>query len=167
MSQSRHDMPADATMQAIMAALRSCYGNLDDPDFRTVTAALRRDPHRPLIDALRLRGIEVAETTDLNDDVSTQLVASQAGDHAALELSAVGPFAIVRHLGADGRSRWVVQPGEALTPLTAFIVTAVARAGFDLLDRSTVSRRIRMRRADGETEATLYQALFTDTDRIP
>jgi hypothetical protein len=36
-----------------------------------------------------------------------------------------------------------------------------------LLDRNTATRVIKMNRADGTTEATLYQALFTDSDRIP
>ena len=38
---------------------------------------------------------------------------------------------------------------------------------FQLLDRQLVSRTIRMNWYDGSEEVTIYQALFTDTDRIP
>lgn len=111
--------------------------------------------------------IDITETTDPNDDVSVQLVANRDGDCVALELSAVGPFAIVRYLDVDGRSYWVTRPDDAPPPLTNLVVTTVERAGLQLLGRTTVTRMTRMQRADGNPEATLYQVLFTDSDIVP
>jgi len=116
---------------------------------------------------LKSSGITITETTDLNDDVSSQLIGEKDGDDVAIELSGVGPFAVVRLAGTDGNDKWVTRPEAAPTPLAAQVATAVQRAGFQLLDRATVTKRIRMCRADGTEEATLYRTLFTDTDVIP
>jgi hypothetical protein len=167
MSQPQHDTSDDTTMQAIMTALRSCYGSLDEPNFRKVVAILESDPYRPLIETLRSSGTEITESMDLNDDVAILLVVDQAGDQVGLWLSGVGPFAALVHQDAEGRYCWVIGPDHAPTPLAALVAAAVQHAGLQLLDRRMVTRKIRMQRFDGETEASLYQALFTDTDRIP
>lgn len=167
MSQPQHDTSDEATMQAIMTALRACYGNLEEPNYRKVTAILESDPYRPLIEELRSSGTEITESMDLNDDVAILLVVDQAKDQVGLWLSGVGPFAALVHQDAEGRYCWVTGPDGAPTPLAALVATIVQRADLQLLDRRTVSRKIRMQWYDGETEATLYQALFTDTDIIP
>ncbi len=123
--------------------------------------------HRQLVEDFRAKGVEITETTDQNDDVATHLAAGQGGDEVGLMLSGVGPFAALLHQDGNGRYCWVTRPDKAPTPLAALIATTVERAGFQLLNRDTVTRTIAMNRADGATEATLYQALFTDSDVIP
>jgi hypothetical protein len=163
MSQARQGGQNDATLGTIMAALRSSYGSLDNPNFRMVAAKLASDPYKPLIEKLRSGGIAITETTDPNDDVSTQLSLRMGGDQVALELSVVGAFAVLRHLEADGSYRWVMGPDDAPTPLARQVATAVQQAHLRLLDPPTAKRTITMNRA----KATLYQALFTDSDRVP
>lgn len=171
MSQAPNETPSDKssddTMQTIMAALQSSYGSLDDPNFHAINAAFLGGVHQHLIDTLRAKCSEVIETTDQNDDVSRQLVLSQDGVDVALGLSAVGPFATLHYLDTNGRSCWVDRQDDAPTPLAALVASAVEGAGLRLLDRDTVSWTIRMRQPDGTSTATLYQALFTDTDRVP
>jgi hypothetical protein len=162
MSQVQGDRSDEAIVQKIVHALRSCYGRLDDPTFEKVSAKLASRPYKNLISALLASGLTITETTDPNDDVSIQLVASAGSDRVALELSAVGRFAVLRDLDADGRSRWVVRPDDAPTPLAALVANAVKGAGLKLVDRQTAMHRIRMQRADGSGEATL-----TDNDRVP
>ncbi len=167
MSQAPHGTSADATFQSIMDALATCYGSLAEPNFRKVYVTMGSPLHRDLIAGLRRKGVDILETTDENDDVSNQLVATLSGDQVGLGLSGVGPFAAVVHQGEDGRYSWVTQPDKAPTPLAALVAAAVKQSGFKLLDRNMVMRTIKMNRADGTTEATLYQALFTDSDRVP
>lgn len=167
MSHAEHDATDDATMQAVMKALRDCYGSLDDPNFRKVSDKLRSNPYSQLTEAIRANGIEITDTTDLNGDVSVQLVLDRSGDQVGLGLSGVGPYAVLLHEDADERYSWITQSENAPTPLAALIAAIVKQAGFKLLDRDVVTRTITMSRPDGTTEATLYQALFTDTDRIP
>ncbi len=167
MSETSHGTSVDAKFQSIIDALSACYGSLAEPDFRKIYETIASSFHQDLIKKLRLEGVDILETTDENDDVSNQLVATQSGDQVSLGLSGVGPFAAVVHHGADGQHLWVTKPDNAPTPLAALIATTVKQAGFSLLDRNLVSRTINMNRADGATEATLYQALFTDSDRVP
>jgi hypothetical protein len=82
-------------------------------------------------------------------------------------ISGVGPYAALLHEDVNERYSWITQPENAPTPLAAVIAAIVKQAGFQLFDRDLASRTITMNRPDGTTKATLYQALFTDTDRIP
>ena len=167
MSYPDHETSNGATMHAIMAALRACYGSLDEPNFHKVSETLKSGPYRPLVELLRSSGIQITDTTDLNDDVSIHLVLDRSGDQVGLALSGVGPYAALLCQDAAERYSWVTQPQNAPTPLAALVAQAVQGAGFELLDRGFVSRTIKMSWHDGSEEVTLYQALFTDTDRIP
>ena len=132
-----------------MRALGACYGSLDEPNFRKVSATLRSDPYRPLVEALQSSGIEITDTTDLNDDVSVHLILDRSGDQLGLALSGVGPYAALLHQDAAERYFWVTQPENALTPLAALVAQTAQRAGFQLLDRRLVSRKIKMSFCDG------------------
>jgi hypothetical protein len=162
-----HEPADNRTLRKIRAALSDCYGSLGEPDFRKISGRLDNPRQHEVMQALLRKGIEILETTDENDDVSTQLVARRSGEQVGIGLSGVGPFAVVLHQGLDGEYRWVTGPDDASSSLASLIAETVERAGYELLDRKMVERRIRMKRADGSGEATLYQALFTDTDRIP
>ncbi len=157
----------DELFRSIMAALDSCYGGLSEPSFSEVSATLRADPHREIQTSLQRKGIVVTDTTDLNNDVSTRLVLDRAGDQVGLALSGVGLFAAVLHQDSEGQYSWLLHPDHAPTSLAADTVRTVQKAGYKLLGRDVVSQSIAMNWYDGSTRATLYQALFTDSDRIP
>ena len=157
----------DATIRQIMVELESSYGDFDNPDFHKVASTLARDPYRNLLQSLSASGAMVTETTDPNDDVSFQVVVSQAGEQIALELSAIGPFGVVRRLANDGSSQWVPKSNETTSPLAARVAGAAERAGVHLLDRDTAAMKVDIHFEPNDTGATLYQALFTNTDVIP
>ena len=167
MNQTPKGISADAEIQPIMDALVASYGSLAAPDFSKIYVTMAGPFHRKRVAELRGKGVDVLETTDENDDVSTQLVAAQSGDQVSLGLSGVGPFAAVVHRGGDGRYSWVTQPDKGPTPLAKLVAALVEQAGFQLLAREVVIKTIKMNRPDGSTEATLYQALFTDSDQVP
>ena len=167
MSKNIQFEPDRVTYLSIIDALMACYGSLAAPDFRKIYVTLRSPLHQSISEGLRSKGVDIIETTDENDDVSTQLVATQSGDQVALGLSGVGPVAAVVHQGKDGRSCWVTLPDQAPSPLAALVAAYVAAAGFVLLDRDMAMPTITMNRAGGDAKATLYQALFTDSDNIP
>ncbi|MEJ1978581.1 MAG: hypothetical protein WDN49_23180 [Acetobacteraceae bacterium] len=167
MSHPEHDTSDDATVQAIMQALQSCYGSFEEPNFSKIYSFLESSPYQPLMDAFQSNGIAMTDTTDFNDDVSLRLILDHAGDGGPIEALWSGPARGRAPSDAEGRFLWVTRPDQAPTPLAALVAQTVERAGLKLLDRATVARKIKMSRPDGTGEATLYQALFTDTDRIP
>ena len=150
-----------------MAALNASYGDLAQPDFREIYAALESPAYRRVASELQAEGFDVIETTDLNDDVAAHLIASRDGDKLGLALSGIGKFAALRHQRDEERSDWVTHSETAPTALAALVARVVEQAGFKLLGRGIVTQRVAMNRADGTTEATLYQALFTDSGVIP
>ena len=161
------DATDDATLRSIMTALVATYGSLAEPRCDKIYVAIAGPVHRNLIEEFRQNGMTVRETTDVNADVSNHLVISQSGDWVGLGLSSVGPFAALVHQGEDERYFWVTTPDQGPTPLAKIVATLVEQAGFLLLTRDIVTRTVKMNRWDESTEATLYQALFTDTDWIP
>lgn len=167
MSQSSKNTSTDAEVQSIMHALTAAYGSLAEPNFSKIYATIADPLHRNLVAKLRGKGVDVLETTDENDDVSTQLVVTRSGDQVYLGLSGVGPFAAVVHQGGDEQGFWVTCPDKGPTPLAKLVATVVEQAGFRLLGRDVVLKTVRMNRPDGSTEVTLYRALFTDTDWVP
>ena len=167
MSYPDHDTSDNATMQAIMAALRACYGSLDEPNFHKISETLKNNPYRSLVEQLRASKVQITDTTDLNNDVSIRLVLDRSGDQVGLALSGVGPYAAILCQDATERYSWITKPQNAPTPLAVLVAQVVQGAGFKLLDRSLVGRTVKMNWYDGSEKATLYQALFSDSDVIP
>ena len=150
-----------------MSALKASYGDLSQPDFRKVYSGLENSAYRQVTEELRAEGIEVTDATDLNDDVAIHLDVDQGDQGGWVALSGAGPFAALIWQDSNRQYLWVTQSDKAPSPLAALVANAVERAGFKLLSRDTAAHKISMSRADGSTEATLYQALFTDSDVIP
>ena len=167
MSQSSKNMSTDAKVQSIMTALIASYGSLAEPNFSKIYETMGGLLHRSVVAELRGKGVDVLETTDENDDVSTQLVITRSGDQVYLELSGIGPFAAVLHLDGNEQLSWVTCPDKGPTPLAKLAATVVEQAGFRLLNRDIVLKTVRMNRPEGSMEVTLYRALFTDTDWVP
>ena len=161
------DAAADVMLRSIMTALVTTCGSLAKPRYEKIYATMAGPVHRNLIAELRRTGMNVLETTDENDDVSTRLVVSRSGDWVGLGLSGIGPFAALIHQDQDEQYSWVTTPDQGPTPLAKTVAELVEEAGFLLLPRDIVTKTVKMNLWDGSTEATLYQALFTDTDRIP
>lgn len=167
MTQSRRMPPRIDQMSAILAAMDACYGDLTDPNYRRVYENMGSSLHRQLVDELRASGLTIAETTDPNDDVATRVIASQGSSEVELALSGVGPFAVLMQLNDDEDCCWITDSNESPSSLAAHTAKTVEQRGFSLLSRDTVAQKVPMNRADGSTEATVYQALFTDSDMIP
>ena len=167
MSSPLTDAAADVMLQSIMTALITTYGSLAEPRYEKIYATMAGPVHRKLIAELRRTGMDVLETTDENDDVSTRLVVSRSGDWVDLGLSGIGPFTALIHRDQDGQHSWVTTPDQGPTPLAKTVAELVEEAGFLLLPWDIVTKTVKMTLWDGSTEATLYQALFTDTDQIP
>ncbi len=158
---------ADATLQSIMTALVVTYGSLAEPKYDKIYVRMDGPVHWNVMAELGRNGMELLDTTDVNDDVASFLIVRQFGDEVGLVLSGVGPFASLIHGDEDEGYTWVTVLDQGPTPLAKAVAGLVEQAGFLLLTRDLVTRTIKMNRLDGSTEATLYQALFTDTDWIP
>ena len=167
MSPPLTDASADATFRSIMTALVATCGSLAEPRYEKIYVTINGPVHRNLIEEFRQNAMDVLETTDMNADVATFLVLRQSGDEVGLALSGVGSFASLVHQDKDEQYSWITVSDQGPTPLATVVAKLVEQVGFLLLSRDIATRTIEMNLWHGATEATLYQALFTDTDWIP
>ena len=167
MGQWTQNRPWNAILQSIILALEASYGDLSQPNFRKIYTKIEEPAYRQVAENLRSEGIQVSNSTKLNTDVAIHLDVEQGKQDGLVALSGVGLFAAFIWHSIDGQPCWVTQSESAPSALAACIARIVEGAGFTLLDRNTVLQSVDMNRADGTTKATLYQALFTDSDVIP
>lgn len=59
MNQAQEDTSTDPPLQAIMTVLRSCYGNLENPNFENVSATLCGSPYQSMIALFQSDGIYI------------------------------------------------------------------------------------------------------------
>ena len=143
--------------------VRHVYGNLMEPIYSWVQPKYESSPYETVIRSLQVAEADVVEQTDLNEDVSVLLIAKHSAAALVIQLSLVGPYALVRPLsGNDAGAPLTIAPPGA----PAFVAVALERleqGGFTILDRETVLSPIRMMLFNTPLEeATLYQALFSD-----
>ena len=74
--------------------IRERYGSLEQPNFHFVLKEMDKRPFESLIDRLGER-FEIDENTDPNDDVSLSYELRRAGQEWSLQLSLIGPYAVL------------------------------------------------------------------------
>ncbi len=155
-------------IRSILADVRTAYGeNLNAPDYRKVVKSLSLNLYSNIIDRIKLHGVNAIEYTDANDDVSRQIVIGSKGEEIAMGLSVVGPYASVRALRSDGKSTWITGENKTLSNLCEFIMNILEEFRITVIDRKIAATYLPMKMLNQEKQATVYQALFTDTDVIP
>lgn len=152
-------------IQEIRDSIQRKYGALEDPSFSLVSKALSGRPYDPLVGKLRAL-FEVEETTDANDDVSFCYQLTKQDKRWGLELSMVGPYAVILRLLAPWRAK-VVTPENAVAEEQKICVL-LAEAGFKILERNILEIPIQLNLQNtNKGNVCLYQAPFTDIDILP
>jgi hypothetical protein len=153
-------------IQRIVAEIIATYGSLSDPQYHFVSRVVDERPYRELEDALRGLGT-MAETTDVNDDVSFNFSIQSGGEHWGIALSMVGPYAVV--WGGPTGINGVVSPHErAPTGFSGRLLEVLTAHGIEVLPERVVTSPLEFSGSAVDAEdATLFQALFTDTDVLP
>ena len=148
--------------QKVLAKIKECYGSLREPNFRRVSDYILSDPFRTLKESFVSSGVSVIDTTDINDDVSSNITFKHLDDWVQIALSGVGPYAIVFQKGIGRKFEWITSVEQAATPMASLVVERVQAAGFELVGRDLVSQKIDMEWWDGTTSVSFYQLLFSD-----
>ena len=160
------------SVEAVVQSVVATYRVLDDPQFWFVEDSVARDPYRRMASQLKIL-FDVEEDTDPNDDVSfgyilTRKGAPQSGARWILRASMVGPWAILLREAPGGPPILVSERTPSPSEDESSIRTIVAGWGLNLLDEDLLTRRVPLRLPNAEEDdATLYQALFTDSGFLP
>lgn len=151
-------------ISSIVRAMRSCYGDLDSPDYRSIASKISSEPHRDIINELGGLGATLEVTTDGNYDRATQIYLNKVGEELAVEFSFVGSFAVVRSLG--NHPVWFTQGDVVQSDFIEKVINIVVHHGFTLLGHKVVRHSTPMRDLDTNSMLTVYEAIFFE-GRVP
>ncbi|HEX5447272.1 MAG TPA: hypothetical protein VFW87_25880 [Pirellulales bacterium] len=150
-----------------MAAIAEKYQSLEEPRFEFVADALAERPYSAIVQSLA-KLFEVAEDTDANDDVSFGYLLSKGREHLFLQLSMVGPYAILRRLLADGTTVLLDPDRSTLSAFERSVTGVLEQAAMTVLGENALSHPIGLRLFNTTAERVkVYQALFSDADALP
>lgn len=150
------------SLTAIARALIARYRNLSDPWYGWVLPAYQAGPYRAVMDDLAALGATVSDETDLNDDVSCRYYVSRDGISLTVELSLVGPYAVV--LDAQAGKNGPITPATPASKLARDVLAVLTARGLQVLDADTLRTPLEMPFQNVEAgHGTLYQALISDT----
>jgi hypothetical protein len=158
---------SERTIQSIRDTIGAQYGALDAPTFWFTQEALARQPYESILRQLAV-DFTIEEDTDTNYDVAFEYMVYQGDCRWRLELSMVGPYAVLLR-GSDTTAAIVVTmstPG--LTNAEKALLLLLAEHGLWALDQHILSQPIALRLTNADLEHTcLYQALFSDVAGLP
>jgi len=148
-----------------MEDISKAYKSLRKPDFSFVESAVARNPYQGVVLAISERFL-VREITDSNDDVSFCYQVENSGDSWTIQLSMVGPYAVIlkqtEEYGVE-----VVEP-ETQSRLERELCSILHANQLIILNQFVMEEPIDIHLFNSDPKNTrFYQALFTDTDILP
>lgn len=153
-------------MDDILAEITSTYGSLDRPHFGRVTERLDQQPYQQLVKSIASQ-FEVEETTDPNDDHAFMLALSRGDRSWSLELSVVGPYAVVARV-SEAWDKILTQATPDLDEYERWLMYQLTRAGLRPLRQEELERPVELALYNVEPgEVRVYHALFTDIPGLP
>lgn len=146
----------------IMASLLDKYGSLERPTFFFVESALAKRPYDDIVQKLS-KYFNIEETTDPNEDVSFVFALSQGVDSWLLQLSMIGPYAIIL-----GDHDVVTTDGDDRSEFEEKILEVLLNNDIKVLSSAYLQQYISLNLFNTDVgNVRIYQALFSDVDALP
>lgn len=154
--------------QNYLEVLSSAYKNLQQPDYAFVRKAFSARPYDPLIKRMRDFAV-VEECTEAEDDVCFSFFLKGRAALWKLDLSVVGPYGIFVRLNSRITSdHFLVYHRTDITDFEKRIMGFLEKGGVKLLSMHELSEEMPMTLySSGQRKPCLYQALFSDRERLP
>lgn len=157
-------------LQQIEIDIDKAYGNRDEPVFTFVKTAIRKRPYLTVLDCLGHK-FKVEDTSDLNNDVSLMLVLRSEYQKWIVGLSLAGPYCFVGKLNDSDCIAYLLERGaneNSILNEERDILRCLALADTITLTERVLETNTRLNLPGSLSGlASVYQALFTDTDVFP
>lgn len=149
-------------------AIATAYKSLTQPDFSFVKRGFNARPYDPLIKRLRDYAA-VEEAIEADDDVCFSYFLKGRSQLWKLDLSLVGPFGLfVRLKSRCERDDFLCYGRPDLVGFEQKILDILKGGGIRLLTVDELGTEVPMTLFNtGAGEVRLYQALFSDRNRLP
>ena len=155
---------ASEKLQILLDLILKKYKSLERPEFFFIRETEKLRPYDDLVHKMR-KIFNVKEETDINYDVSFRYLVSRVDDQWLIQLSMLGPYAVVMGV-RDGPSE-IVEPDSVMGEEKE-IVNMLLQNKIEVLSEDILEQRVVLRLANTEVEnVRIYQALFSDTDMLP
>jgi hypothetical protein len=156
-------------MDDVQRQIERTYESLSNPQYFSITRRLEERPYEELMGFVGDK-FELVETTDENDEVAFTYALRREGRQWALEISAVGPYAVFARTDPVSQL-WE----EILTPSASdlsrdehWLISKVSTSGLRFLGRQELEVPIPLQLVGTDPQyVRVYQALFTDSEILP
>jgi hypothetical protein len=153
------------TSDQLITAIKEKYLSLDEPDFSFVNKAVRDNMYRFIIEKLA-NIFDVTEVTDLNDDVCFRYVLKKDSQSWVLEISMLGPYAVIIKTTAE--MNYLLVEAPEMSKYENQIVSALNLGAIVLLKKMQLEEQCNLKLFNTGSEKTcIYQALFSDVTMLP
>jgi hypothetical protein len=148
-------------LAALLQLIQTKYGTLSEPNYALVHTD---EPTHALLTQLA-EDFTIVDVTDTNYDVSFRYFLNQTDRQWALELSMLGPYAVLLRLETQEPP---VTPESAVDAAERRIIQCLDEAGITSLDRTILEVPIALALTNAEPgHVYLYHALIADTALLP
>ena len=152
--------------QSLLSAIERKYKSLKKPDFSFVDKSLKSKPYSSIISALE-NDFDIEYITELNYDVSFSYVLSKSEKKWALELSMIGPYAVLTRINEYNNTVSLINPNLCY-PCEKDICSTAINGGVEFLEKCELEQHIEMPLFNTYPEnVCIYHVLFSDTDFLP
>lgn len=150
----------------IMADITVKYESLNSPHYSFVMKAINAQPYEQLKSDVEAFA-SVEDLTDPNYEVCFHYLIYSAGEAFSLNLSMIGPYAVLTEIEPSEKCRLITKGKQALSGLERRLRAILRRHSIALLDEEILSTPVNIRLSDSDSkEATIAQALFGEDFQI-
>ena len=155
-------------VQDILSLILMKYKSLEEPQFFFVNEVVAMRPYNIVVQRIEQEFL-VEEDTDLDADVSFHYVLTRGTNKWSLQLSMLGPYAVIWRIVKIGQILEIIDPTiELISEQEQALIQLLWDHGIHILDEDTLTYPIQLRLFYTEPEHTcIYQALFGDYDVLP
>lgn len=158
-------MDFKATLVEVHEIILANYESLSEPKYWFVQQAITKKPYQLLVNVLQQK-FTVQDVTSFNIDVSFRYLLTAREEKWVLELSMLGPYAVLLRL--NHQEPPLTKSTSTLSEKEKYLVNLLEEFSIVLLDKEMLEYPINLVLFNTEPQyVRLYQALFVDTWLLP
>ena len=151
--------------ESILKEISLTYKSLSEPNFSFVDKAISSNPYRDIVTEIGKKFL-IEDIADTNDDVSFRYKLSMKTKTWILEISMVGPYAVL--LKEKNEYEYKIVDSDLCMLEESKIISLCRQGNIVFLKRHDLEVPVDLKLFNADPEnVCIYQALFSDVDVLP
>lgn len=156
------------TLKRINELILVKYQSMENPDHSFVEKSLADKPYDSVVKMLLKCGFRLEEDTDPNEDVSFGYVISGENDTLFLQLSMIGPYALLQRVLLGRLNQLIVCNSPPKSVFIQKVLEILEKMKITVLNEEILTYPVSLPLFNTKvSDVKIYQALFTDSELIP